>query len=189
MLKEIKTRPAVMPAPVFVVGTFDGAGTPDAMNVAWGGQCWDREVALNLSDNHKTTENLRLNKAFTLHLADTKTMALADFFGIVSGHHTSKLKDAGIGFSEGRSVHAPIIEGFRVVMECRLKSMEDNGDGGVRVVGEVVRTLADDTVLGPDGKIDYSALLPISYDSERMVYRPIGDAIGQAFHDGKVYKK
>lgn len=189
MLKEIKTRPAVMPAPVFIVGTFDSAGTPDAMNVAWGGQCWDREVALNISDNHKTTENLRLKQAFTLHIADTRTMALADFFGIVSGHHTSKLEDAGVGYTKASTVDAPIIEGFRVVMECKVKSMEANGDGGVRVVGEVCRTLADDSVLGADGKIDYSALLPISYDSERMVYRSVGDAIGRAFHDGKAYKK
>lgn len=32
------------------------------MNVAWGGQCGYHHVALNLSLNHKTTENLKHTK-------------------------------------------------------------------------------------------------------------------------------
>ncbi len=178
-----------MPAPVFIVGTYDANGTPDAMNVAWGGQCWDRQVALNISSNHKTTENLRLNKCFTLHIADEANTALADYFGIVSGHHTDKFKESGAVAEPAKVVNAPIIAGFRLVMECKVLSMTDNGDGGTRVVADVVRTVADPAVLGSDGKVDYSLLRPISYDSEKMLYRVVADPVGRAFHDGKQFKK
>ncbi|MDE6175977.1 MAG: hypothetical protein K2F71_00375 [Paramuribaculum sp.] len=46
MKKEITTRTIIAPQPVLVVATYDADSTPDAMNVAWGGQCWDNEVAL-----------------------------------------------------------------------------------------------------------------------------------------------
>ena len=41
-------------------------------------------------------------------------------------------------------------------MECKLVSITDNGDEGVRIVGEVVRTVADDSVIDDKGRIDYS---------------------------------
>ena len=66
MKKTLGTTPVVAPLPVLIVATYDEQGTPNAMNVAWGGQCGYHHVALNLSLNHKTTENLKHTKAFTL---------------------------------------------------------------------------------------------------------------------------
>ncbi|MDE6160386.1 MAG: flavin reductase family protein [Muribaculaceae bacterium] len=65
------------------------------MNVAWGGQCWDDEIALNISSDHKTTENMRKSGAFTVHIADEERVELADYFGIVSGPAVAKAFGAG----------------------------------------------------------------------------------------------
>lgn len=188
MLKEIKTRPVVAPQPVLIIGTYDTDGTPDAMNVAWGGQCWDNEVAINIFNNHQTTENLRIQKCFTLHIADAERVELADYLGITSGKDKSKMSHIHATATRGKQVNAPIIEEFVLVMECQVVSMTDNGDGGVRVVGKVLRTVADDTVLDENNHVVYDRLHPIVFDSELHVYRRLGEAIAPAFQVGKALK-
>lgn len=185
MFKELKTRAIVAPNPVLIIATYDADGTPDAMNVAWGGQCWGNEIAINISANHKTTENLRLQKAFTLCVPSVERVELADYLGITSGHDKIKMSRVHATVSKGEVVNAPIIDEFMLAMECEVVSMEDNGFGGVRVVGKVVRTIADDTVITEDGKVDYSRLHPIIFDSELNVYRSVGDPVASAFQIGK----
>lgn len=188
MLKEIKTRPVIAPHPVLIVGTYAADGTPDAMNVAWGGQCWSNRIALNISTNHKTTENMKIQNGFTVHIADVERVELADYFGIVSGHDPEKLSRVHATVTRGEKVNAPIIEEFVLAMECKVVSMTDIGDGGTRVVGEVVRTVADDSLLDDKGKVDYSRLRPIAYDSESNTYREVGGVVGQAFSAGNALK-
>lgn len=75
MKKTLGTTPAVAPLPVLIGANYDEHGTPNAMDVAWGGQCGYHHVALNLSLNHKTTENLKHTKAFTLSIATIDTLS------------------------------------------------------------------------------------------------------------------
>lgn len=188
MLKEIKTRPVIAPHPVLIVGTYDADGNADAMNVAWGGQCWDNKIALNISTSHKTTENMKIQNCFTLHIADVERVELADYFGIVSGHDSEKMARVNATVKKGEKVNAPIIEEFVLAMECRVVSMTDNGDGGTRVVGEVVRTVADDSILDEHDRVDYSRLRPIAFDSESNSYREVGPIVAKAFLAGKALK-
>ena len=46
--------------------------------MAWGGVCAKNMVALNLSENHKTTKNIEERKAFTLSIADTDHLEESD---------------------------------------------------------------------------------------------------------------
>lgn len=184
MKKEIKTRTIIAPEPVLIVATYDENGVADAMNVAWGGQCWDNEVALNISSNHKTTENLRKQKAFTLSIGTVDTLKISDYFGVVSGKKVNKIERLGVESTKAKNVNAPILEPFPLAMECTVESMTDNGDDGVRVVARIVRTIADDSILDADGKVDYSKLRPIMFDSESHAYYELGAKAGQAFHDG-----
>lgn len=55
----------------------------------------------------------------------------------------------------------------------------------MHVVGEVVNVLADESVLGSQGRVDMGKLRLIIYDSVSRSYRIAGEAVGQAFHDGK----
>lgn len=48
------------PQPVLIIGTYDADGVPDAMNVGWGGLVGGGYVEINISQGHKTTENLSL---------------------------------------------------------------------------------------------------------------------------------
>lgn len=188
MKKEIKTRTIIAPQPVLIIATYDADGVADAMNVAWGGQCWDNEVALNISSNHKTTENMRLQNAFTLSIGTVDTLKESDYFGIVSGKKVEKINHISMPVTKAAMVNAPILDAFPLAMECEIESMTDNGDGGVRVVAKIVRTVADESVLDSDGKVDYAKLCPIMYDSETHAYYRLGEKAGQAFHDGAALK-
>ena len=67
----------VTPQPALMTATHDGEGNADAMTAARGGQQEGNRAGFQPS-GQKTTENLRLNKAFTLSFADARTVAESD---------------------------------------------------------------------------------------------------------------
>lgn len=185
MKKSIKNKTVVTPLPVLIVATYDENGTPDAMNAAWGGQCDYHKIALNLANGHKTTENIRKNREFTVSIGTLDTMTLSDYVGIVSANKIiDKLAKADVHVSKAPNVNAPIIEEYPLTMECRAISINEE-NGGTRVVGEVVNLLAEESILDEKGNVDFDKLCPISYDSERHTYRVLGSNVGHAFSDGK----
>jgi flavin reductase (DIM6/NTAB) family NADH-FMN oxidoreductase RutF len=183
MKRNIQQRTIVTPLPVLIVATYDESGTPNAMNAAWGGQCGYHEVALNLSAGHKTTENIRKNKAFTLSIGTVDTILLCDYFGLVSGRKENKIEKAGVHVEKSKFVNAPVITEFPLTMECEVISINDEL-GETRIVGRVVNLQAEETLFNESGKLNFSLLRPISYDSETHSYRELGGVIGKAFHDG-----
>ena len=184
MKRNLGNTPVVAPLPVLIVATYDKNGTPDAMNVAWGGQCGYHHVALNLSLRHKTTENLKHSKAFTLSIATVDTLVLSDYFGLVSGHKENKIEKAGVHVTRSEFVDAPVIDEYPLTLECKVVEMRE-ALGEMHVVGEVVNVQADESILDVRGNVDLGKLRPISYDSASRSYRMLDDIVGKAFHDGK----
>ena len=151
------------PQPVLIIGTYDTDGVPDAMNVGWGGLVGGGYVEINISQGHKTTENLSLKGAFTVSFADRAHLTEADYVGLVSGH---------------------LFEEFPLTLECQVVERSD-GPGGVRIVGQVVNMSADEAILGEDGLVDADKAQFLSFDRVRRVYRLLGGVVGQAYHDGR----
>lgn len=145
MKKNLGNTPVVAPLPVLIVATYDEHGTPNAMNVAWGGQCGYHYVALNLSLNHKTTENLKHTEAFTLSIATVDTLVLSDYFGLVSGRKENKIEKAGVHVTRSAFVNAPVIDEYPLTLECKVVEMQE-ALGEMHVIGEVVNMLADESV-------------------------------------------
>ena len=78
MRKNFGAKAWTYPQPVFILGTYDENGVPDAMNAAWGGISDDQELSLCISAGHKTTRNILARKAFTVSMADE--MCIRDSF-------------------------------------------------------------------------------------------------------------
>ncbi len=182
MRKDLGRKIILAPLPVMVIGTYDENDVPDAMIVAWGGQCSHNHVCLALSQ-HQTTENIRQKKAFTLSVADRKNMIIADYFGIVSGKNENKIAKAGVHVHKSNFVDAPLIEEFPLTLECKVVSINEEF-GETRVVGEIVNLSVDEVILDGDGRIDLDRLKPISYDPAVNAYRILGEKMGFAFKDG-----
>ena len=173
----------IVPEGVFIIGTYDENGVPNAMNAAWGIQSDYGEIALFLA-KHKTTENLKKTGAFTVSFATKNTVVISDYFGIESGNNVNKIEKAGVHVHKSAHVNAPIIEEYPLTLECEVKEWNEEKE---MLIGKIVSQQADESIL-TDGKVDLGKLQPIMYDASFHVYRVIGEVVGKAFSDGKQLK-
>lgn len=183
MKKNLGPQTFIYPMPVFILGTYDESGRPNAMNAAWGGTYDTNMVMVSLS-KHQTTENLEAKKCFTLAFGTKKTLASCDYVGIVSGKtEKDKIQKAGLTPTKAPSIDAPIFEEFPLTLECQVVSFKD----GI-LVGKIINTVVDESVLNEDGKIDPAKMEAIVYEPVTHKYLLAGEAVGQAFHDGLALK-
>ena len=96
MRKNFGAKPLAYPMPVYIIASYDKDGVPNAMNAAWGGICGEDRVSICVDRSHKTTENIRERKAFTVSFATESTL-----------------------------VPAPLIKELPLAFECRLISYDD----------------------------------------------------------------
>ncbi len=183
MKKNFGPETWLYPMPVFIIGTYNADGTPNAMNAAWGGTANSNRIAICVDRNHKTTENFLSRKAFTVAIADTTNVIASDYVGIVSGFDVSdKISRAGLTPYASQFVDAPLFEEYRMTLECKMVSYDDDSE---LLIGEIVNICADESVLSEDGQIDIMKLQPITFDPVHNGYHVIGEKVGQAFSDGK----
>ena len=184
MKKDLGVLQAVYPMPVLMVAAYDENGKVNAMNAAWGMICNTDRIALFIDEDHRTTQNLLKTKAFAVALADRAHMDVADFFGIASGNKMDdKFERTGYHAVKSEFVNAPIIEEFPVVMECELFSVESN-DSFYCIVGKIVNTAAEESVLDDEGKVDASKTDALMFDQFRNGYYTVGEHAGQAWNAG-----
>ncbi len=182
MRKNFGAKAMCYPMPVFIIGTYNADGTPNAMNAAWGGISEETEVTVCIDSGHKTAENLLARKAFTVSMATVKMLAACDYVGIVSGNKVpDKFERAGFHATKSEFVDAPLIDELPMALECQVISYDRET---CRLVGRIVNVSADESVLGENGKVDVSKLQPITLDPMNHQYLVLGEAVGQAFHDG-----
>ncbi len=185
MRVDFGAKPWTYPQPVYIIGTYDENGKPDAMNAAWGGISDDTQISLCLSANHRTVANFGKTGAFTVHMATADQAAACDYVGIVSGDKEArKMEKAGFHTVRAPHVNAPLIEELPMALECRVVSYDPES---CRLVGEIVNVCADERVL-TDGKIDPAKLRPIVFDPVNLTYLVVGEPVARAFHDGAALK-
>ena len=183
MKKEIKTTEAIFPMPVLMISTFNEDGTVDVMNAAWGTMLDRDKVALNLTETHRTVENIKARKGFVVHIADARHVVEADFFGVVSGaKEPEKFKKSGLSFEKSSLVDAPIINEFPIAMECEFIEYQSD-DTGLGVIGKVLRTSVEEDKM-KDDKVDIDAIEAISFDPYTHGYYKVSGRVGEAFKDG-----
>ncbi len=187
MKQQIKTTEAIFPMPVLLISTFNEDGSVDVMNAAWGTMVSRDIVALNLTETHKTVQNIKARKGFVIHIADAKHVKEADWFGIVSGNKDlEKFDKTGLTYEKSELVDAPIINEFPVAMECEFIEYQD-GNTGLGVIGKVLRTCVEEVHM-KDGKVDIDSLEAIAFDPYTHGYYKVCGRVGNAFKDGAALK-
>lgn len=187
MRKNFGAKPFVYPMPVFIIGSYDEANVPNAMNAAWGCICDYDKVAVCLAQEHKTTENILAKKAFTVSMADAANVISADYVGIVSANDVpNKLEICGWHTVKSDFVDAPVIEELPMTLECELVSFDTETD---IMIGRIVNVSADESILDESGKIAPAKLNPITFDPVHNDYIALGEKVGNAFRDGLALKK
>ena len=182
MRKNFGVKTWLYPMPVLIVGTYDENGNPDAMNAAWGGIHDTNQIGVCIDPGHKTAENLRARRCFTVSVADAAHLTECDYVGIVSAHkEPDKLRKANLHAVRSEFVDAPILDELPMTLECRLVSYDDKTGCAV---GEIVNVSADETILDAEGKIDPAKLRPLTFDPVHHLYRELGAVAGEAFKAG-----
>ncbi len=180
---NLKSKCGIFPQPVLLIATYNDDNTVNVMNAAWGTMVDSDIIALNLTETHKTVQNIKKRGAFTVSIATADKVVEADYFGIASGKKVSdKLSKAKMTATKSQFVDAPVINELPVCMECTFIEFQDD-DYGLGVIGKIVNLCADESVI-KDGKVDISLLNAIAYDTFTHGYYKIGERVGEAFADG-----
>ena len=183
MRTKINLTEGIFPMPVLMVATYNEDGSVNVMNAAWGTMQERGTVALNLTETHKTVENIKKRKAFTISIADAAHVAEADYFGVESGNMVpDKLKKSGLTACKAEFVDAPVINEFPLCLECEFIEYQNN-EYGCGVIGKVVNVTADERVM-VDGKVDMSLVDAIAFDPYTHGYYRVTERVGEAFRDG-----
>ena len=188
MRTNIQTTEAIFPMPVLMIATYNEDGSVNVMNAAWGTMVDRDVVALNLTETHKTVQNIKRTGAFTVSLADASHVKEADYFGVVSGNRVAdKLENTSLTATKSSIVDAPIINEFPLCMECEFIEYQD-AQYGVGVIGKVKNVSALDSVM-KDGNVDISSCNIIAFDPYTHGYYKVTERVGEAFKDGLSFKK
>ena len=182
MRKDLGNKVNFLPLPVLMIGTYDENGKANVMNAAWGGMYDYGKIFISLSP-HKTTDNLKIKKAFTVSFATKATEKISDYFGVVSGNEEDKIAKAGVHVTKSNFVDAPIIEEYPLTLECIVESLDD-GD----LIGKVVNCSIDEKYLDANGNIDVDKMEIIAFDMTSNTYRVLREVVGNAFKDGLTLK-
>ncbi|PKN20821.1 MAG: flavoredoxin [Deltaproteobacteria bacterium HGW-Deltaproteobacteria-6] len=189
MKKSFGALTLVYPTPVWVIGTYDKEGKPDAATVAWGGVCSSKPpaVAISLRKSRYTYENIIDRQAFTVNIPSSAQVMIADYCGIVSGRSVDKFAAAKINAVKSDKVDAPYIQEFPMIVECKLIGQTDVGIH-THFIGEILDVKVDESMLGDGGLPDILKIDPVVYVPEKRDYHGIGKYLGKAFDAGKKLK-
>lgn len=188
MRKKLNITEGIFPMPVLMVATYNEDGSVNVMNAAWGTMQERGNVALNLTETHKTVQNIKARGAFTVSIADADHVIEADYFGVESGNRVSnKFENSGLTASKSETLDAPVINEFPLCLECEFIEYQD-GEYGCGVIGKVVNVTADESVI-VDDKLDISLVNAIAFDPYTHGYYKVAKRVGEAFKDGLQLKK
>ena len=182
MRKNFGAKEMCYPMPVFIIGTYNADGTPNAMNAAWGGVTEEAQLTICVDAEHKTAENVLARKAFTVSMGTAEYVKACDYVGIVSGNkEPDKFAKAGFHATKSEFVDAPLIDELPMALECEMISYDPES---CHLVGKVINVCVDEDYLDASGKVDVAKLQPITFDPIHHSYLVLGEKVGKAFCDG-----
>jgi flavin reductase (DIM6/NTAB) family NADH-FMN oxidoreductase RutF len=186
MKKSFGAKTLIYPTPVWLVGSYDPSGKPNAAAVAWGGICSSKppSIAISLRKSRYTYSNIIGRKAFTVNVPSAAQIKIADYCGIVSGKNVDKFSVAGLTAVKSEIVDAPYIKEFPMVLECKLINVMEIGIH-THFIGEILDVKVEENMLGKDGLPDILKVNPALYAPEIQGYYGVGEFLGQAFSIGK----
>jgi len=184
--RSIGARTVVYPTPVFIVGTYDAEGKPNAMAAAWAGICCSRPpcVAVSLRKATYTYHNIVTRQAFTVSIPSEDHVTQADYLGIATGAREAKFAVSGLTPVRSDLVDAPYVAEFPFALECRLLHTIEIGLH-TQFIGEIVDIKADEAALTENGRLSIERVKPILFAPDDRAYYGVGRHLGQAFSIGR----
>ena len=142
---------------------------------------------MNLSEltNKIYAEGVEKGNQEAQRILDEANAKAAQIVANAEKQAADKVAKAGFTITPSPNVDAPIINEYKLTLECRVVTFDEDENGGARVVGEVVNMSADESILDAEGNIDLGKLQPVVFDSSNNTYRVVGEKVGDAWGAGK----
>lgn len=180
------------PAPAVVASAYDEKGRADACTLAFATMCSHHPpavmIAINSTLKRKTLKSILNSEEFCVGFPSIEHVGEVDYLGIESGYNEDKLAKINFTPKKAEMVNAPIIEEFKVSLECKVIHIADVGSH-TQITGEIVNIQADEDVLDDRGKVIFEKLNPIAYDDITHSYFAVGEKIADAFKVGLKFRK
>ena len=188
MKRSLGAKTLAQPTPLWIVGSYDNDGKPNAMAAAWGGICCSNPpcVAVSLRAERHSYESILTRRAFTISVPSAKYAAEADYFGIASGKNHNKFAETGLTPVRSDIVDAPYVGEFPLVLECSLQRTVPLGIH-FQFIGEIQDVKAEDYVLDAKGYPDIAKIQPLIFTPMTRTYHTVGEYLGQAFEIGQKF--
>lgn len=176
---SLGARTLILPAPVWIICSYDSSGRPNAMTASWAGICSSdpASVTVSLRESRYSFDGIIARKAFTVNIPSTRFAAEAAFFGTVSGRDIDKFRATGLTAVASGLVDAPYIGEFPLVVECRLSGTYNVGSH-VMLIGEIVDVKADKSVLDGRGMPAMDKVDPFVFATGNGSFYSIGESLG-----------
>ena len=187
---SLGAKTLAQPAPLWIIGSYDESGRPNAMAAAWGGICCSKPpcVAVSVREERHSYASILARRAFTVSIPSVRHAAQADYFGIASGKDTDKFAATGLTPVRSDLVDAPYVGEFPLVLECVLLRTVPLGMH-IQFVGEIRDVKADENVLDGSGYPDAAKVRPLIFTPVTRTYHTVGEYVGQAFELGRAFGK
>lgn len=190
MKKSLGSDTLAYPSPVWCVGSYDQAGKPNIMTIAWGGICCSKPAAVTVSLRKATYTygSIMERKAYTISVPSEKYVAEADYFGLVSGKNTDKFKNTGLTPVRSEVVDAPYVVEFPLVIECKVLQTLEIGLH-TQFIGEIMDIKIEEEAINPEGRPMMERIAPFVFGAGIREYWSLDTIIGKSFDIGKKYTK
>lgn len=183
---SLGARPFAVPAPVFLVGSYDAADKPNIMTAAWGGLCASQPpcLAVSLTRARWSFAALEERRAFTVSIPTAAMAAQADYAGITSGRNENKFTALALTPVPAEHVDAPYVGECPVAIELRLVHTLDLGSHQ-QFVGEIMDVKIHQSCLDAQGNPRMEALNPLLFAPLLREYWSVGHMVAKAFSVGR----
>ena len=192
MKVNVKNHAMMYPAPAVVASAYDEEGNADACTLAFATMCSHRPpavmIAINSTLKRKTLKSILHSREFCLGFPSVEHVAEVDYLGIESGYREDKLAKINFTHKKAQKVNAPIIEEFKVSLECKVMHIADVGSH-TQITGEIVNVQADSDAVDERGKIIFEKVNPIAWDDITHSYYKLGEKLADGFKVGLKFRK
>lgn len=180
MKKDLGSVLALYPTPLTVVGAMVN-GKPNWVLVGHVGIMGHDRVMVSLAKPHYTNQGIRDTQVLSVNIVDEEMLPKADYVGCVSGGKTDKSEV--FGYSIGQN-SAPLIDEAKLSMECTVEDVYET-KGFDNFILKIDHTYAEESILNPAGKIDYSVFKPILFEMPGYTYLRTGETAAKCMTLGK----
>ena len=180
MKKNLGLKLALYPTPVTIVGVM-AEDKPNWVLVCHIGIVSHDRILISLAQQHYTNQFVKRTGKVSINLVNQILLPKADYCGIVSGAKTDKSEVFEYEMGEAG---APVITTSPLAMEC---TVEDTIviNGFDNFILKIENTYAEETIVGEDGKLDYTSFKPVLFEMPTYKYLATGEVIGDCMKIGK----